>query len=212
MKGLNRIGNMLVPNSNYCKFEDWIMPILDAMLEEQNKDGVNWTPSKVGRVGSLRWARAQLGRPARGAARLHTRAVLPHPACGSTKQCDLYTLERRRRAAQIIARLGKEIDHPDSVYYWAYKNGIPVFCPAITDGSIGDMLFFHRWGAGGPRGSHLEAPQPGRARAQPGRSAPAGSPSHRQPQPHTPITPHPQTPHPRTPHPQTPRRAHPTPL
>jgi hypothetical protein len=49
MKGLNRIGNMLVPNSNYCKFEDWIMPILDQMLEEQNKEGVNWTPSKVGR-------------------------------------------------------------------------------------------------------------------------------------------------------------------
>lgn len=46
--------------------------------------------------------------------------------------------------AQIIARLGKEINHPSSVYYWAYKNNIPVFCPAITDGSIGDMLFFHR--------------------------------------------------------------------
>ena len=24
----------------------------------------------------------------------------------------------------------------------AYKNDIPVFCPAITDGSIGDMLYF----------------------------------------------------------------------
>jgi deoxyhypusine synthase len=33
LKGLNRIGNMLVPNSNYCKFEDWIMPILDQMLK-----------------------------------------------------------------------------------------------------------------------------------------------------------------------------------
>jgi deoxyhypusine synthase len=38
---------MLVPNSNYCKFEDWIMPILDKMLEEQEGQGVNWTPSKV---------------------------------------------------------------------------------------------------------------------------------------------------------------------
>lgn len=34
-KGLNRIGNLLVPNDNYCKFEDWIMPILDQMLKEQ---------------------------------------------------------------------------------------------------------------------------------------------------------------------------------
>ena len=46
-KGLNRIGNMLVPNSNYCAFEEWIMPILDAMLAEQRERNVNWTPSKV---------------------------------------------------------------------------------------------------------------------------------------------------------------------
>lgn len=46
-RGLNRIGNMLVPNQNYCAFEDWIMPILDAMLKEQEEDGINWTPSKV---------------------------------------------------------------------------------------------------------------------------------------------------------------------
>jgi len=39
---------MLVPNSNYCKFEDWIMPILDAMLAEQQEQGTNWTPSKAG--------------------------------------------------------------------------------------------------------------------------------------------------------------------
>lgn len=90
-KGLNRIGNMLVPNSNYCLFEDWIMPLLDQMLKEQQEQGTVWTPSK------------------------------------------------------IIARLGQAINHPDSVYYWAWKNNIPVFCPAITDGSIGDMLFFHSY-------------------------------------------------------------------
>ncbi|KAK3244524.1 hypothetical protein CYMTET_45864 [Cymbomonas tetramitiformis] len=88
-RGLNRIGNMLVPNDNYCKFEDWIMPILDQMLKEQLEEGITWTPSKV------------------------------------------------------IWRLGKEIDNEDSICYWAYKNKIPIFCPAITDGSIGDMLYFH---------------------------------------------------------------------
>lgn len=46
---------------------------------------------------------------------------------------------------QMIARFGERINHPDSVYYWAWKNNIPVFCPAITDGSIGDMLFFHSY-------------------------------------------------------------------
>lgn len=37
-KGLNRIGNLLVPNDNYCKFEDWIIPIFDQMLKEQNSE------------------------------------------------------------------------------------------------------------------------------------------------------------------------------
>ncbi|KAF1859246.1 hypothetical protein Lal_00009830 [Lupinus albus] len=59
-KGLNRIGNLLVPNDNYCKFEDWIIPIFDQMLKEQNEE-----------------------------------------------------------------------------------NNIPVFCPGLTDGSLGDMLYFH---------------------------------------------------------------------
>ncbi|CAM8889623.1 unnamed protein product [Rhodiola kirilowii] len=90
-KGLNRIGNLLVPNENYCKFEDWIMPILDQMLKEQKEESVLWTPSKV------------------------------------------------------IARLGKEINDESSYLYWAYKNSIPVFCPGITDGSLGDMLYFHSY-------------------------------------------------------------------
>ncbi|KAK1286769.1 Deoxyhypusine synthase [Acorus calamus] len=88
-KGLNRIGNLLVPNDNYCKFEDWIMPILDKMLQEQSEKNILWTPSKV------------------------------------------------------IARLGQEIDNESSYLYWAFKNNIPVFCPALTDGSLGDMLYVH---------------------------------------------------------------------
>lgn len=37
----------------------------------------------------------------------------------------------------MIARLGQEINHPDSIYYWAWKNGIPVFCPALTGAGVG---------------------------------------------------------------------------
>ncbi|MCJ1304077.1 Deoxyhypusine synthase [Hypocenomyce scalaris] len=93
-KGMNRIGNLIVPNSNYCAFEDWVVPIFDKMLQEQEaskttEEPLVWTPSKV------------------------------------------------------IHRLGKEINNEASVYYWAYKNNIPVFCPALTDGSLGDMLYFH---------------------------------------------------------------------
>ncbi|KAM8723798.1 deoxyhypusine synthase-like [Acanthopagrus schlegelii] len=43
--------------------------------------------------------------------------------------------------SKIIHRLGKEINNPESVYYWAYKNNIPVFSPALTDGAIGDMFY-----------------------------------------------------------------------
>jgi deoxyhypusine synthase len=53
-KGLNRIGNMVVPNDNYCAFEEWIQPILDTMLEEQEavegkstSERFFWTPSKI---------------------------------------------------------------------------------------------------------------------------------------------------------------------
>jgi len=87
--GLNRIGNLLVPNQNYVDFEEFLMPILDQMLIEQRQNGKIWTPST------------------------------------------------------IIDRLGKEINSEESVYYWAHKNQIPVFCPGITDGSLGDMMYIH---------------------------------------------------------------------
>jgi len=90
-KGINRIGNLLAPNDNYCKFEDWICGVLDKMHDEQERDNVVWTPSRM------------------------------------------------------IHRFGKEIDDASSVCYWAYKNNIPIFSPAITDGSIGDMLYFHSY-------------------------------------------------------------------
>ena len=99
LKGQNRIGNLIVPNNNYCKFEDWLTPILIKMLNEQKesfKKDINnpliWTPSK------------------------------------------------------LIRRLGKEISKlsncNESVWYWCYKNNISVFCPAITDGAVGDILYF----------------------------------------------------------------------
>lgn len=45
---LNRIGNLLVPNSNYCAFEDWVVPILDQMVTEQEGSSkTKWSPSTV---------------------------------------------------------------------------------------------------------------------------------------------------------------------
>ena len=49
-RGVNRLGNLLIPNENYCKFEDWLTPILHKITDEQvaSKDGeVRWTPSRL---------------------------------------------------------------------------------------------------------------------------------------------------------------------
>lgn len=88
-KGLNRIGNLLVPNDNYVKFEEWIIPIYDQMLKEQEEA-----------------AEKRLG-----------------------AGCDVNDAESPAwwTPSKLIARLGKEINDEDSVYYWAWKNDIPVF-------------------------------------------------------------------------------------
>ena len=46
-KGLNRVGNLLIPNRNYCEFETWLTPILDQLHEEQQTQGQVWSPSKL---------------------------------------------------------------------------------------------------------------------------------------------------------------------
>lgn len=46
--GVNQAGNLLIPNENYCLFEDWLMPILDECFKEQQANAdINWTPSKA---------------------------------------------------------------------------------------------------------------------------------------------------------------------
>ncbi|XP_033105026.1 deoxyhypusine synthase-like isoform X2 [Anneissia japonica] len=47
--------------------------------------------------------------------------------------------------SKMIAKFGEKINHPDSVCYWAYKNNIPIFSPAIIDGGIGDVIYIHSY-------------------------------------------------------------------
>lgn len=50
--------------------------------------------------------------------------------------------------SELINELGREIEnndtHDESIIYWAYKNNIPIFCPALTDGSLGDLMHFQK--------------------------------------------------------------------
>ncbi|MEK6932834.1 MAG: deoxyhypusine synthase, partial [Nanoarchaeota archaeon] len=87
-KGINRAGNIYIPNELYCKFEEFMNPILEKLYKEQKETG------KV--IG----------------------------------------------VSDFIKVLGKEINNEESIYYWCYKNDINVYCPAITDGGIGDMIHF----------------------------------------------------------------------
>lgn len=61
---------------------------------------------------------------------------------------EIYSAQKEANRAlctsEIIDKLGAKIEDRGSVLHWANRNNIPVFCPALTDGSFGDMLFFHK--------------------------------------------------------------------
>ena len=87
-KGVNRTGNIFVPNSRYIAFEKFMNPLLEKIYKEQKE---------TGKIISV---------------------------------------------SELIMVMGKEIGNKESVLYQCYKNGIKVYCPAVTDGSIGDMIHF----------------------------------------------------------------------
>eukprot|EP00956_Cyclotella_meneghiniana_P032978 scaffold92589_cov69-Cyclotella_meneghiniana.AAC.2 len=117
-KGLNRIGNLIVPNNNYCKFEDWMRPLIDKMHNEQE---ARWKEN------ALMYAKSVEANENGGGG-----VDIEHKSCYFTP-------------SEFITRMGKEINNEESVLYWAYKNDIPIFCPALTDGSVGDMIYFHSY-------------------------------------------------------------------
>jgi deoxyhypusine synthase len=89
-KNVQRIGNLLISNTNYVYFEDFMQPLIEQMLEAQ-REGYKWTPSRM------------------------------------------------------IAKMGERINNEESIYYWCWKNDIPVFCPGITDGAVGDSFFAYHF-------------------------------------------------------------------
>jgi len=46
---------------------------------------------------------------------------------------------------EIIWKLGEKINNKESIYYHAWKNKIPVYCPNITDGALGDNIYFFKF-------------------------------------------------------------------
>ena len=48
-------------------------------------------------------------------------------------------------ASDLIWKLGEKINNKESIYYWAWKNKIRIYCPAITDGALGDNVYFFKF-------------------------------------------------------------------
>jgi deoxyhypusine synthase len=88
--GVNRIGNIFVPNDRFAYFDKFMQKFLPELHEKQKKNN---------------------------------KIYCPH---------------------EFIRELGLAIKDEDSILYWAAKNNIPVFCPGIIDGSIGDMIYFYK--------------------------------------------------------------------
>jgi len=51
---------------------------------------------------------------------------------------------KRICASDLIWKLGEKINDEKSICYWAWKNQIRIFCPAISDGAIGDNIYFFK--------------------------------------------------------------------
>ncbi len=133
-----------MPNDNYCKFEDWVNPILHAMTDEQ-VGGPSVCPSACPPV-CLSACLCRVKKKNKPPTLLCACLLAPSFLPSLTPRHDPPKIQEQQGTrwtpSKIIERLGREIDHPDSISYWAARQGIPVFCPALTDGSLGDMMYF----------------------------------------------------------------------
>ncbi len=82
-KGINRIGNLLIKNESYMKFEDKI----GLMLKE------------------------------------------------------IYKKEKRWAVSDMLREFGLMLNDNNSILFQAARNNVPIFCPSITDGSMGFQLY-----------------------------------------------------------------------
>eukprot|EP00468_Gymnochlora_sp_CCMP2014_P014852 CAMPEP_0167769438 /NCGR_PEP_ID=MMETSP0110_2-20121227/17303_1 /TAXON_ID=629695 /ORGANISM="Gymnochlora sp., Strain CCMP2014" /LENGTH=306 /DNA_ID=CAMNT_0007658383 /DNA_START=165 /DNA_END=1083 /DNA_ORIENTATION=+ len=165
-KGLNRIGNLIVPNKNYCAFEDWLKPLLSDLLKEQqrvvkqkilikrtvsklNFETTSAGPTIVDDIEDIPSGTVILGVGDKIVAHLDSKGLQDLLAQEiKTKQDVKITISLPGEVwtpSRIIHRMGKKINNKDSCLYWAYKNNIPIFCPAITDGAVGDVVFFNSY-------------------------------------------------------------------
>lgn len=57
---------------------------------------------------------------------------------------NIYAKKKVWTPYEFNRELGLQINDQSSYLYWAAKNNIPVFCPGLVDGSIGDLIVFFK--------------------------------------------------------------------
>lgn len=58
---------------------------------------------------------------------------------------EIYREKKVISASELIWKLGEKINDERSICYWAWKNKIRIYCPAITDGALGDNVYFFKF-------------------------------------------------------------------
>lgn len=54
----------------------------------------------------------------------------------------LFSEKNQYSVTELVTRIGKELDSDSSILTWAARNEIPIFCPGVQDGSLGEMFYF----------------------------------------------------------------------
>jgi deoxyhypusine synthase len=54
---------------------------------------------------------------------------------------EVYNEDKKIAASDLIWKLGEKINDESSICYWAWKNEIRIYCNALTDGSLGTMIY-----------------------------------------------------------------------
>jgi len=85
-RGMNRVGNLMIKNESYMRFEEWIGPVLKEAYEKKKQ----WTPS------------------------------------------------------ELLREIGFKLRDEKSILYQSARKGVPIFCPAITDGALGFHLYLFK--------------------------------------------------------------------
>ena len=56
----------------------------------------------------------------------------------------LYSMKKRWAVSDLLREIGLILNDDNSILFQAAKNDVPIFCPAITDGSFGFHLFLYQ--------------------------------------------------------------------